>query len=75
MYATSDIAYTAAVYARALHHSRSDRDASFEMLQVCAATSSADAQPCGPSEPDGTGALDSAGECSDDVTETWVDRR
>jgi len=36
------------------------------VLQVCAATSFADAQPTGPSKPDGTGASDSAGECLDD---------
>ena len=50
----------------ARHHSGSELDAPCELLQVCAATSSADAQFTGPSEPDGTGASDSAGECLDD---------
>jgi len=44
------------------HHSRSESDAPCEVLQVCGATSSADAQPTGPSEPDGTDASDSAGD-------------
>jgi len=48
------------------YHGGSEPNAPYEVLQVRGATSSPDAQPTGPSEPDTTGASDSAGECSDD---------